>query len=137
MLSQYGDHSCEIVVKFDFKSQSYGPETILLKGHAVTLTFITKLWTRLDFAARPCCDLELPGRDPNVAHDTLSNYGDHFCEIVSKSDFKKQSYWPDKILTARSCCDLDLQGNDLNLVRDTLTQHGGHFCETVSKSNFK
>jgi len=38
-LSQYGDHSCEIVVKFDFKSQSYGPETIMLKGHAVTLTF--------------------------------------------------------------------------------------------------
>jgi len=38
-LYQYGDHSCEIVVKFDFKSQSYGPETILLKGHAVTLTF--------------------------------------------------------------------------------------------------
>jgi len=38
-LSQYDDHSCEIVVKFDFKSQSYGPETILLKGHTVTLTF--------------------------------------------------------------------------------------------------
>jgi len=38
-LSQYGDHSCEIVVKFDFKSQSHGPETILLKGHTVTLTF--------------------------------------------------------------------------------------------------
>jgi len=39
MLFQYGDHSCEIVVKFDFKSQSYVPETILLKGHTVTLTF--------------------------------------------------------------------------------------------------
>ena len=26
-------------VKFDFKSQSYGPETILLKGHTVNLTF--------------------------------------------------------------------------------------------------
>jgi len=37
--SQYGDHSCEIVVKFDFQSHSYGPETILLKGHPVTLTF--------------------------------------------------------------------------------------------------
>ena len=24
-LSQYGDHLCKIVVKFDFKSQSYGP----------------------------------------------------------------------------------------------------------------
>jgi len=39
MLSQYGDHLYKIVVKFDFKSQSYGPETILLKGHTVNLTF--------------------------------------------------------------------------------------------------
>ena len=38
MSSQYGDHSCEIIVKFDFKS-SYCPDTILLQGHAVTLTF--------------------------------------------------------------------------------------------------
>jgi len=38
-LSQYGDHSCEIVVNLDFKSKSYGPETILLKGHTVNLTF--------------------------------------------------------------------------------------------------
>ena len=42
-LSQYGDHSCEIVVKFDFKSQSYVAETILLKGHAVILTFKVKV----------------------------------------------------------------------------------------------
>jgi hypothetical protein len=28
------------------------------------------------------------GSDPNVAHDTLSQYGDYFCEIVVKSDFK-------------------------------------------------
>jgi len=28
-----------IVVIIDFKSQSYGPEIILLKGHTVTLTF--------------------------------------------------------------------------------------------------
>ena len=38
-LSQYGDHSREIVVKIDFKSQSYGQKTILRKGHTVTLTF--------------------------------------------------------------------------------------------------
>jgi len=35
---QYGDQLCKIIVEFDFKSQSYGPETILLKGHTVTLT---------------------------------------------------------------------------------------------------
>ena len=38
-LSQYGNHLCEIVIKFDLKLQMYGPETILLKGHTVTLTF--------------------------------------------------------------------------------------------------
>jgi len=38
-LFQHGDQSCEIVVNFDFKSQSYEPETILLKGPTVTLTF--------------------------------------------------------------------------------------------------
>jgi len=48
MLSQYGDHSCEIVVKFDFKSQSYVPETTLLKGHTVTLTF--KVATQMLYA---------------------------------------------------------------------------------------
>jgi len=37
--SQYGDHFCETVLKADFKQQSYGPDTILLQGHAVTLTF--------------------------------------------------------------------------------------------------
>jgi len=39
MLSQYGDHFCEIVLKSDLKNQSYGPNMILLQGHAMTLTF--------------------------------------------------------------------------------------------------
>jgi len=43
---------------------------------------------RHDFAARSRCDLDLQGRDPNVVRDTSSQYGDHFCEIFSKSDFK-------------------------------------------------
>jgi hypothetical protein len=45
-LSQYGDHFCEKVVKPDFKWRSYGPDTILLQGHAVTLTFkvATQMW---------------------------------------------------------------------------------------------
>jgi len=49
-LSQYGDHSGKIVVKFDFKSQSYVAETILLKGHAVILTF--KVVTQMLYATR-------------------------------------------------------------------------------------
>jgi len=87
-----------------------------MQGHAVTLTFkeatqlvrathglnmviisknsfkirlqITKLWAGHDFDARSCCDLDLQGSDPNVARDTSSQYGTHFCEMVSKSDFK-------------------------------------------------
>jgi hypothetical protein len=47
-----------------------------------------KLWTGHDFAARSCCDLDLQGSDPNVVRYTSSQYGDHFCEIVLKSDFK-------------------------------------------------
>jgi len=38
-LCKYGDQLCKIIVKSDFKKLSYGPETILLKSHAVTLTF--------------------------------------------------------------------------------------------------
>jgi len=57
-----------------------------------------KLWAGHYFAARSCCDLDLQGSSPNVANDTLSQYGDHYCVIVSKSDFKKQSYGPDMIL---------------------------------------
>jgi len=48
--SQYGDHSGEIVVKFDFKSQSYVAETILLQGHAVFLNF--KVLTQMLRATR-------------------------------------------------------------------------------------
>jgi len=36
---QYDDQLWNIILKSDFKEQSYGPDTILLKGHAVTLTF--------------------------------------------------------------------------------------------------
>jgi len=43
---------------------------------------------RTQFAARSCCDLDLQGSDPNIARDTATQYGDHFCEIVLKWDFK-------------------------------------------------
>jgi len=57
----------KVVVKSDFKSQSYGPDTIMLKGHAVTLTFKS---------------------DPNIVRDTLSQNDDHLCKKMVKSDFK-------------------------------------------------
>jgi len=47
-----------------------------------------KLWVGHDYAAGSCCDLDLQGSDPNVARDALSHYGDHFCEIVLKFNFK-------------------------------------------------
>ena len=71
------------------------------------------LWTGLDFAARSCCDLDLQGSDPIGARHTWPQYGDHFCEIVSKSDFKKQSYGPDKNL---------LQGGTVTLTFKVATQ---------------
>jgi len=142
MSSQYGDHFCEKVFKSDSKWQSYGPDTFLLQGHAVTLTvkevtrqvisiwwsFLwnsfkiklhkTKLWGRHDFAARSCCDLDLQGSDLNLAHDLSSQYGVHYCEIVLKSDFKQRIYGSDTIL---------LQGHAVTLTFTVATQI---FCVT-------
>jgi len=60
--SQYGDHFCEIVFKSYFYLRSYGPNTILLQCHAVTLTF--------DFAAMSCRDLDLQSSGLNSARET-------------------------------------------------------------------
>ena len=49
---------------------------------------ITKLWAGHDFDARSCSELDLQGSNQNVACDMSSQYGDHFCEIVVKFDFK-------------------------------------------------
>ena len=59
---------------------------------------MTKFLAGHDFAARSCCDIDRQGSDPNVARDTSSQYGDHFCEKILKSDFKYQSYGPNMIL---------------------------------------
>ena len=40
------------------------------------------------FGARLCCDIDLQGSDQNVNCDTASQYGNHFSEIVVKSDFE-------------------------------------------------
>jgi hypothetical protein len=66
-----------------------------------------------DIAARSCCDLDLQGSQQNVARDTSSQYGDLFCEIVVKSNFKKRNYGPDTIL---------LQGHAVTLTFKVLTQ---------------
>ena len=83
------------------------------------------------------CDLDLQGSDPNVARDLSSKYGDHLCDKILKSDFKKRIYGPDKIL---------LQGHAVTLTFKVATQM---LCATrrlnmviisvkiVSKSDFK
>ena len=65
-----------------------------------------------------------------------SQYGDHFCEIVVKSDLKNK-LWGGHNFAANSRCDLDLQGSNPNLAHDTLSQYGGHFCEIFLKSDNK
>ena len=40
------------------------------------------LWAGHEFAARSRCDLDLQGRDPNVARDTSSQHGGHFCKKI-------------------------------------------------------
>ena len=74
---------------------------------------ITKLWTGHDFAVTSCCDLDLQGSKQNVACDMSSKYGDHFCEIVVKSNFKQPSYGADTIL---------LQGHAVTLTLMVATQ---------------
>jgi len=90
---------------------------------------------------RFCCKvmlcLDLQGSDPNVMHDTSSQYVKHFCEIDFKSDFKKRRLWAGHDFAARSCCDIDLQGSNPNVVRDTSSQFVDHFCEIDFKSDFK
>jgi len=49
-----------------------------------------KLWAGHIYAKRSCCDLDLQGSDPNVASDTLSQYDDHLCKKILKSDFKSR-----------------------------------------------
>ena len=50
MSSQYGDHFSEIFMRSNFKKQSYGPDTLLLQGNSVTLTF--KVGTQMLSATR-------------------------------------------------------------------------------------
>jgi len=92
---------------------------------------ITKLWAGHVFAARSYFDLDLQGSNPNVACDTASQYGYHFCEIVLKKGLQITTLWAGQDFAARSCCDLDLQGSNPNVARDMSSQYGDHFCKIV------
>jgi hypothetical protein len=58
------------------------------KGAHPFVTLNNEVLDGHDIAARSCFDLDLQGSPPNVARDTSSQYGDHFCKVVLKYDFK-------------------------------------------------
>ena len=74
-----------------------------------------KLWTGHDFAARWCYDLDLQGSDPNVARDTLSQYGNHFLWNTFEIRLQVTKLWAGHDFATRSRCDLDLEGSNPNL----------------------
>ena len=74
---------------------------------------------------------------PNVAYDTLSQYGDHFFDFFLLIRLQITKLWAGHDFAANSCCDLDLQGSNPNVARDTSSQYGDHFCNIVLKSDFK
>ena len=60
---------------------------------------ITKLWAGHHNAARSCCDLELQGSNPNVAHDTSSHVIFSLKKFSnSASNNEVTMYGPDTIL---------------------------------------
>ena len=49
--------------------------------------------------------------------DTSSQYGDHFCLVIVKSDLKNK-LWAGHVFASMSWCDLDLQCSDQNVAWD-------------------
>jgi hypothetical protein len=87
--------------------------------------FLSELW--------PMCDLDLCGRDLNVACDTLPHNSDHLCQVILKSFYACKSFAPDKCFSMTSKCDLDLWPRGLVHVRDTAAHSGEHFYEVSLK----
>jgi len=75
---------------------------------------ITKLWAGHNFAARSCCDLDLQGRDPNVARNVVSIWWSFLWNIF-EIRLQITKLWAGHYFSARSCCDLYLQGSDPNM----------------------
>jgi len=69
MSTQYGDRFCKIVVKPDFKKQSYGLDTILLQGHTVTLTF--KVTTQILLSTRCLNMMIIPWKSFKIWHQIM------------------------------------------------------------------
>ena len=80
-----------------------------------------------DFATRSCCDLGLQGSNPNVTCDTLSQYGDHSCNIR----LQIIKLWAGNYFAERSYCDFKFQSSNPNVVRETSSQYGDTLCEIV------
>ena len=81
-LMQYRTHKAKVV------RHQFNIVIISVKYSCKIRLQIKKLWAGHVFAAMSCCDIDLQGSDPNVVCDMASQYGNHFCEIVLKWDFK-------------------------------------------------
>ena len=105
-----------MILKSLDERHSYGPDK-LIYGHFWPLT--------------SKCDLDLGDIDVILSRDTLSNDGEHMCQMISKSLDERHSYGPDKLIYGHfwhltSKCDLDLGDIDVILSRDTLSNDGEH-----------
>ena len=93
---------------------------------------ITKSWTGHGFTARSCCDLDLQGINPNVVRNTSSPYGDHFCKIVLKSNFKNQFMG-----RTRYCCKVMLRPWPSRWRPKSWTQHVVSIWRSFLLNSFK
>ena len=80
------------------------------------------------------CDLDLCRRDLNFPRDTPPYYGEHLCQVISKSLYACRSYTPDTGFGATPKCDLDLWMADLNVAHDTQPGQVVHIYQIILKS---
>ena len=93
----------------------------------IVIAWKAQLW--LFFTFELMCDLDLWDIDVILSRDTLSNDGEHMCQMILKSLDERHSYGLDKLIYGHfwplnSKCDLDLGDIDVILSRDALSNDG-------------
>ena len=84
-LSNDGEQMCQMILKYDNKWHSYGPDK-LIYGHFLPLN--------------SKCDLDLGDIDVIISRNTPSNDGEQMCQMILKSDNEQHSYGLDKLIKA-------------------------------------
>ena len=82
--SNDGEQMCQMILKYDNKWHSYGPDK-LIYGHFWPLN--------------SKCDVDLGDIDVIISRHTPSNYGEQMCQMILKSDNERHSYGPDKLVS--------------------------------------